>query len=261
MKDYQIIATESLGVAQRRLIPTMAKLAREMQANFNDALSRLFNTHIETAIEARLSPCALDPYKIYSSVNNVATGTLTLAISPEPLIKLTDQYINEKSKINNKVNNTSLRLLDRLAKLLMQQAALLQTDEQSQIVATKKLPPQTLILKFSLSLSDMNITFDAILNNDFVQSLTQAYIPQPVINREVIENALLSVDIAGHVTLMSRSLSLGEVASLNVGDVISMDMGEDAVFSVGGTKLFAGKVSNQNERLHFTVNKQQESNQ
>lgn len=261
MKDYQIIATESLGLAQRRLIPTVTKLAREMQASFNDVLSTLLNTHIETEIEALLSPCALDPYIIYSSVNIASTGTLTLAISPDPLIKLTDQYINEKTGIDNKVSNTSLRLLDRLAKLVMQQASLLQTDETSQIVATKKLPPQTIVLKFRLSMSEQIIAFDAILNSDFVQSLTQAYIPQPVISRQAIENALLNVDITGHVTLMSRLLTLGEVSSLHVGDVISMDMCENSIFSVGGTKLFTGKISNQNERLHFTVNKKQENNQ
>lgn len=260
MENYQIIATESLGLAQRRLIPTITKLVREMQTNFNAALSTLFNTHIETEIEAQLSPCALDNHKIYSSVNIVSTGTLTLAISPEPLIQLTDRYINETTGLNKKVNNTSLRLLDRLAIQVMQQASLLQTNEKSQIVVTKKLPPQTVILKFSLNMAEQIITFDAILNNDFVQSLTQAYIPQPVINKERIENALLRVDVTGHVTLMSRSLSLGEVSSLNVGDVISMDMSEDAIFSVGGTNLFSGEVSNQNERLHFTVNNKQENN-
>jgi hypothetical protein len=262
MEEYQIIATESLGLAQHRLLPTVAKLAREMQVNFNDTLSALFNTPIETEIEALVQQSLGEQHDtVYTSVDISATGTLTLAIGEDALNQLTDLYFNEPSGTSNRVNNTALRLFDRLAKRVAEQVILLRSDQQSKIVPTKKLPPQSIVLIFNLTVADRKIPFKVILNPNFEQTLAQSYLPHPLIDKASVEKSLLSVEVDGYVTLMSRTLKLGAVSSLNVGDVISMEMHEHAIFSIGDTAVVSGKISTQNERLHFTVNDQQENQQ
>lgn len=262
MENYQIIATESLGLAQRRLLPSIAKLAREMQVHFNDILGTLFNSVIETETEALLSQSIAEQDEtIYTSVHIASTGALTLAIHQQALIQLTDIYFNEQPGTSLRVNNTALRLFDRLAQRVAQQISLMPPDQKSQVVPTKKLPTQAITLRFTITVAEQRITFDAILNKDFEYSLAQSYIPHPVISKESIEQSLMSVAVEGYVTLMSRSLKLGDVSSLCVGDIIPMEMSEQATFSVGDSILYSGKVSTHNKLLHFTVNSTVENNQ
>jgi hypothetical protein len=261
-EEYQIIATESLGLTQRRLLPAVAKLARTMQVNFNDTLSALFNTPIETEIEAVVQQSLGDQHDtVYTSVDLSASGTLTLSIGEDALNQLTDLYFNEPPGASNRVNNTALRLCDRLAKRVADQVILLHSDQQSKIVATKKLAAQSIVLSFNLTVADRQIPFKVILNPDFEQSLAQRYIPHPIIDKAAIEKSLLGVEVNGHGTLMSRTLTLGDISSLNVGDIISMEMYNHAIFSIGDTAVFSGQISTQNERLHFTVNDLQENDQ
>lgn len=260
IEEYQIITTESLGLAQRRLLPTVAKLAREMQANFNDTLSALFNTGIETEIEALVEQSLGEQHDtVYTTVEISAMGALTLAIDGDALNQLTDIYFNEPAGASKTVNNTALRLFDRLAKRVAEQVILLRGDQQSKIVATKKQPPQSIVLTFNLTVAERKIPFKVILNQDFEHTLVQSYIPHPLISKAAVEKSLLRVEVNGHVTLMSRTLALGDVSSLLVGDVISMEMHDHAIFYIGDTAVFSGQISTQDERLHFTVNDPQEN--
>ncbi|MFT6928288.1 MAG: hypothetical protein ACJAZP_003939 [Psychromonas sp.] len=261
-EEYQIIATESLGLAQRRLLPTVAKLAKEMQVNFNDSFSALFNAGIETEIEALLEhPRGEQQETVYTSVEISATGTLTLTIAGDALNQLTDLYFNEPPGTSNRVNNTALRLFDRLAKRVADQVILLRGDQHSKIVATKKLAPQSIVLTFNLTVAERQISFKVILNQNLEQTLVQTYLPHALIDKAAIEKSLLSVKVDGYVTLMSRTLTLGDVSSLQVGDVISMEMRDHAIFSIGKTAVLSGQISTQNEHLHFTVNDPQENSQ
>ncbi|ABM05274.1 hypothetical protein Ping_3591 [Psychromonas ingrahamii 37] len=261
-KEYQIVATESLGLAHRRLLPTVAKLARKMQVNLNNTLSTLFNTAIETEIEALVQQLVGEqPGTVYTSVDISTTSTLTLAICEDALNQLTDLYFNEPAGASNGVNNTALRLFDRLAKHVAEQSQLLHSDKKSKIVATKKLAPQSIVLQFTLITTDQKIPFKVILNQNIEQTLVKSYLPHPLIDKASIEKSLLSVEVEGYVTMMSRTLKLGDISSLNIGDVISMEMHDHAFFSIGDTTVFRGKISTQNERLLFTVNDQQENDQ
>lgn len=260
MQDYQIIATESLGLAQRRLIPRIAQLAREMQVDFNESFSQMFNSSVETEIEVVLLQSLSEQLDcVYTSIEAPSTGSLTLSILEQSLIKLTSHYLNEPMDGQGKVDNTALRFFDRLAKRVIQEVGLLTPTETSQIVVSKKLPSQAIILKFNLSTNEQLIQFDAILNNDLIEKLTQGYLPHSDITRQTIEASLLSVEVDANVTLMQRSLTLGEISSLVVGDIISMELNEQAPFLIGDKQLFTGQVSNNNGRLHFTVNDTQEN--
>ncbi len=254
MKNYQIIPMESLGLAQRRLVPRINQIAVEMQSHFNDTFTTMFNKHIETEIEAELlQSLSKQEGFIYTSIDTPNIGILSLSIAEESLIRLTGDYINEPPEADTGIDNTAIRFFNKLAKIVVKETAKLDTLSDCRIVTTKKLPLQAVVLNFTLKSNDTSFQFSTILNHELVESLTEGFLPSNF-SRKSIEASLLSVEVKANAILMQRELTLGEIYSLNCGDVISMKFNKEVPFMIGDKALFVGQVSNENGDLYFTVN-------
>jgi len=230
-----------------------------MQARFNDIFTKIFNKQIDTEIEAELlQSLAKEDSHIYTSVDTPNMGILSLSITEQSLIRLTGDYINEPPTAKSTIDNTAIRFFNKLAKIVVAETVQLKTSSDCQIVATKKLPMQAVILTFTLKSADSALQFTTILNHELVESLTTGFLPSNV-SKESIEASLLSVEVEPSVVLMQRELTLGELYSLNAGDVISMNLNKEIPFMIGDKALFSGQVSNEDGNLYFTVNDKQEN--
>jgi len=259
MKNYQVIPLENLGLAQRRLVPRINQIAIKMQTRFNDIFTKMFNKQIDTEIETELlQSLTKEENHIYTSVDTSSIGILSLSITEESLIRFTGDYINEPPTAQSTVDNTAIRFFDKLAKIVVKETAQLEAISDCQIVATKKLPMQAVVLTFTLRSENQALQFTTILNHELVERLTSGFLPSNV-SKESIEASLLSVEVEPSVVLMQRELTLGELYSLNNGDVISMSLNKEIPFMIGDKALFSGQVSNEDGNLYFTVNDKEEN--
>lgn len=260
--EVKTLNVELLGKPIHVIRETLETIITESCHGLSGELQTWLNTHhidadISTVELHTVKPSDIDK-SVVTQFCHQAGGSLFVSLNNELLIKLADRFYGANMERSQSVITSSdLRLQQRIGKVITHWIA---PGEMWQSGEGEIGSGVGLKADITLRYRDHSDTLTLIFESHLVQTLINQLDIQP--NRELayqFNRSLEQTPVRLTALLSKKTMPLSEVLSLAPNDILPIDLLTTVPVSIGGERLFSGRIAEQDEQLVLILNQDKES--